>query len=722
MNDNKEVSQSLFSMLKNSIRSSLQQGPSTPISSSGNKKRWSKQAASDMNFCGAIRQLPISSSGSSVSGNFVPIPGERPRVDPSTVGDNLPCHVNTTGHGLAESKDHDTLSTTLSTNESDVVLANDHKNIQRSKCHECDPNSSVKHMMKSTRIRIANLCCAGEESIIMNTLNIFKGIESVKINIIGRYIMVKHCPEECCASSVKMVEKLCDARLGASIQEAGDSQDDEEYSGPSFWKIIHGCIVTAIFMWAVIADVHYGFKKTAFFIYLANVLIGAAPILKKALESMFIQRTLKIQTLMIVAIAGAMGAGDFHDAGIVVTLFIIAELLEEYILGLVRKAISSSARGLVKSATLVNGNQQVPIDTLVVGDCISVCAGDVIPIDGEVYRGQGVVDESALTGEATPIAKLTGCTVISGAVLQNGYLEVAVSVEPKDSTLRRMNQAVEEVQADRGIFATLVDKFAEYWTPAVLTIACLFCVIGGGVSGKWDLYLKRTLVLLVLACPCAVVLAAPIACVCGIAGASKHGVLIKGSSVIEKLGLVDVVAIDKTGTLTRGFFSLLESINLVTPDVALERQKLKIPKYNTLQLAAALEAKSAHPLANAIVAGFCGCIAEMQPDSLPEVADVEVLDGLGLVGSAILADGEIVRVCVGNERLFDVNGGPCKLSQQQISLIDTFAEKYRSSTVVVVAIDDRLELAIALGGKISFYMTSIKIVTFLYRRYNPTPV
>jgi cation transport ATPase len=175
-------------------------------------------------------------------------------------------------------------------------------------------------------------------------------------------------------------------------------------------------------------------------------------------------------------------------------------------------------------------------------------------------------------------------------------------------------------------------------------------------------------------------------------------VLIKGSSVIEKLGLIDMIAVDKTGTLTKGFFSLIESVSLVTPDTLAARERSQAPAYNALQLAAALEVKSAHPLANAVVAGFCGCIADMDPDSLPNVEEVKVLDGIGLEGIATLDNGSLVSVCVGNERLFDVNGGPCELSEQQIAVLDEFTDKHKSATVVIVSVDDRLELVIALGG------------------------
>ena len=629
------------------------------------KKKSKKNA--DMNLCGVIGHLPT-----------LPMP---PQNDVPSVTSSP---ISSKSSGINES---------AAKRESPVISA-----VKQPKCNKCDPTSSVEHKIMTTRIRVANLCCAGEEAIIMSTLNPFNGVESIKTNVIGRYAIVKHCPEECCSPSERMVEKLCEARLGASIQEAGDETDEEQVTGPPLWKMAHAAIVTAIFIAAILIDIHYDDEKDAFWIYLCNVVIGAVPILKKAFEAILFQRTVNIQVLMIVAIAGAMGAKEFHDAGIVVTLFIIAELLEEYVMSVVRRAVSNSARGLVKTATLVETGKQVPIDSLKVGERIAVRAGDMIPVDGDVVGGQGVVDESALTGEATPVAKSMGSKVISGTVVQNGYVEISVSVEPENSTLRRMNQAVDDVQADRGKFAAVVDQFAVYWTPLILIIGLFFLVIGGSLTGDWEVYLERTLVILVLSCPCAVVLAAPIACVCGIAGAARHGVLIKGSSIIEKLGLIDVVSVDKTGTLTKGFFSLLDSVSLVTPDVLQERKLEGIPAYNALQLAAALESKSAHPLANAIVAGFCGCIADMDPNALPNVEDVTVLDGVGLEGIATLDDGELVRVSVGNERLFEVNGGPCKMTDQQAAVLDSFTEKYKAATIVIVSVEDRLELVLALGG------------------------
>jgi cation transport ATPase len=160
-------------------------------------------------------------------------------------------------------------------------------------------------------------------------------------------------------------------------------------------------------------------------------------------------------------------------------------------------------------------------------------------------------------------------------------------------------------------------RFAQVWTPAVLVAALALAVVAGSATNEWHKWAHRALVLLVLACPCSIVIAAPIPSVCAIATAAKHGVLIKGSSVVESLGIVKKLGVDKTGTLTRGFFSVSATKNLAAVDDDDECE------YDPMQFAAALESKSAHPLANAVVSAYCGCIAEFK-GTLPEVNKIQV--------------------------------------------------------------------------------------------------
>lgn len=422
-------------------------------------------------------------------------------------------------------------------------------------CTSCQPGSDIPHELQQTRFRIANLCCAGEERIIRSSLEDVCGVEEISINIIGRYAIIKHCSMTCCAPAEKIADILNGKQLGASIQEANDNEvvipDD-----PNYRNILHSAIVTLLFVAAVVYDGSGKHEAYYFIGYIVCTAIGLIPILRDSLIALS-RKTLDIHILMAVAIAGAVASHEYLDAALVVTLFVLAEVMEGEIMRRVRNAVQIGIGGMPKSAILLNG-ESVLIDDLKIGDKIAIRAGDMILADGVVCGGSGVVDESALTGEAIPIGKSQGDKVISGTVVQNGYIEIEVTVDPRESTVRKLNDKVSEVQADRGQFAKLVDQFAGAWTPFILLAALALVLIGGGLSGDWHTWTDRALVLLVLACPCAIVIAAPIPSVCTIAIAARHGVLIKGSTVVENLGIVKTLAVDKTGTLTKGFFSVTQ--------------------------------------------------------------------------------------------------------------------------------------------------------------------
>lgn len=273
-----------------------------------------------------------------------------------------------------------------------------------------------------------------------------------------------------------------------------------------------------------------------------------------------LRRTLDINLLVMIALVGSFAGEDFRDGALVVVLFVVAQLLEEVVMHYVRGVIKLSSSNVGRFAVLVSGAEQIQIllEDLRVGDHIVCRTGDMIPIDGEVCEGQAVLDESAITGEAEFIHKGPRGKVLSGSIVQNGYIEIVVAVELKDSMMRKLNDTVNDVQASKGAVATIVDKFAAYWTPMIVLAAILFVSIGGGVSGSWHVYVNKGLVLLVLACPCSIVLAAPVASLSGIAAAAHHGVVVKGSEVIETLGTINSVTLDKTGTLTQGSFSVLD--------------------------------------------------------------------------------------------------------------------------------------------------------------------
>lgn len=557
------------------------------------------------------------------------------------------------------------------------------------KCSFCDPSSAIPHAIHVTRIRVNNLCCSGEEKIIRSSLEKMTGIENIAVNIIGRYAVVKHCQEACCAPSERIIQILNDKYLGASIQEVADEDSSEVEFRISTFDTVHVFLVFILFIIGLILEFRH-IEHPARWVYIASIILGVGPILSTSAISLFIRYTLDIHVLMLIAIVGSVASKDYFDGSLVVSLFLGAEFIEQVVMMRVRRAVKLSSAGAIPSkASLVDGTF-VKVDEIKVNMVLAVRAGDMIMADGVVQKGEGVVDESALTGEAVPIQKSPGSEVKSGTIVQNGFLEVQVTSASAESTLQKLRQEVHDVQADRGRYAQLVDQFSVYWTPLVLFAAVVFVVISGGVLNNWHVAIHRGLLLLVLACPCAIVISAPIPAVCAIATAARHGVLIRGSSVVERIGIVDTVAVDKTGTLTKGLFKVVDKVVLSD-----DREE----GLSAMAFAAAIEEKSTHPLANAIVADHLGCIAEMAENPLPAVRKVKVLDGVGVCGW-VEVDGDWKYCVVGNERILEDHGGLVPVSSTQETLIAEFNKKAGSTVCLLVAVEDELMLMISLADEV----------------------
>eukprot|EP00596_Hydrurales_sp_CCMP1899_P005052 CAMPEP_0119041538 /NCGR_PEP_ID=MMETSP1177-20130426/12527_1 /TAXON_ID=2985 /ORGANISM="Ochromonas sp, Strain CCMP1899" /LENGTH=735 /DNA_ID=CAMNT_0007007663 /DNA_START=227 /DNA_END=2434 /DNA_ORIENTATION=+ len=534
------------------------------------------------------------------------------------------------------------------------------------------------------------MCCIQEVTLIHKLLDDLKGVEEVGINLIGRSAVIKHCSVGCCAPSVKILSILQEQRLGASIQEAGAEDEEAQEELLDRRKLFIVGLACVFFFAGVAAQtLTTPFSRVTMALFVTGTAISVLPILKAALISTFVRHTIDIHLLVLLSVAGALALGEYLDACLVAFLFCGADLIEQVMIGYVRRKIKMNSGTMAKKAFLSNG-KAVLVDDLVIGDVIAVRAGDMILADGVIIKGEGTVDESSLTGEAMPVKKKKTDRATSGSLMQDGYLEIEIDTDIGESTIKKLAQAVEDVQTDKGEYSNMVDKVALYYTPGVILFAALFIVIGGVVTNDWREYVHIGIVLLVLACPCSIVVATPIPSVCAIAVAARHGALIKGSSVIERLGRIDTIAVDKTGTITTGFFKVQDRL-ILTPTEELE--------YDPLELAAALEEKSSHPLAHAILSEFFGCIAEMGGASLPEVKNMRIQEGVGISGW-VDVDGEFLFVEVGNERLLSANGGKIKLNHDQQRLIDAFSSHHPSASLIMIVVEDKLDLILALADSV----------------------
>jgi len=381
-----------------------------------------------------------------------------------------------------------------------------------------------------------------------------------------------------------------------------------------------------------------GSAPTLFFA--AAIAVGSFPVAKHAFQEVWIARSLGINMLMVIAVTGAMVIGEWGEAAVVVVLFAFGEALESYAAERARGALESllDLAPPVALRLFADGTpEEVPVEQLRVGERVLARPGDRVSVDGIIRAGQSAIDQAAITGESVPVDKGPGDDVFAGTLNTFGALEIEVTRLAADNTLSRMIALVEEAQARQAPVQRFVDRFARVYTPVVTLMAALVAVVPPLVFGQmfWgeNGWLMRALQLLVIACPCALVISTPVSVVSALTNAAGRGVLIKGGRYLELLGRVQVFAFDKTGTLTEGRPATTDVLN-VCFDTACA---------NGLPYAAALEAQSSHPLARALVAE-----AQAQKMTLPPAQEVNLLSGRGVTGRVNGA-----RVTVASHRYFD---------------------------------------------------------------------
>ena len=369
-------------------------------------------------------------------------------------------------------------------------------------------------------------------------------------------------------------------------------------------------------------------------LFLGAVAASGVPIVHSGYYSAR-NRSLDIDLLMGTAIIAATGIGYFVEAATLAVLFSIAELLEDYAMDRARDSLRELMELSPEEATVLRDGEEVivPAEEVDVGEPVVVRPGDKIPLDGTVIDGESAVDQSPITGESIPVDKTAGDEVYAGAINEAGYLEIEATSTAGDSTLSRIIEMVQGAQAEKTESEQFVDRFSGYYTPLVVVLAILTAavpplvitdpvsveIVGYGFTfaGDWQTWFIRGLTLLVIACPCAFVISTPVSVVSGITSAAKNGVLIKGGNYLEAMGEVDAVALDKTGTLTKGELAVTD----VVPASGTAAEDL-------LRCAAGLERRSEHPIAAAILARA----GEAGVGDLPDPTGFESLTGKGVRG------------------------------------------------------------------------------------------
>ncbi|MBC3918049.1 heavy metal translocating P-type ATPase [Undibacterium sp. CY18W] len=471
---------------------------------------------------------------------------------------------------------------------------------------------------------IENMDCPTEEGLIRNKLSGMTGIVRLDFNLMQRKLTVSHTlesqePIQAVLTSISMQAVLI-SEDGRSNQDAAVAPAANIANASRKWWLLGAGAIAAI-----LAEVftYIGSTEIASPVVLLSVfaiLVSGTSTYKKgwiALKNF----NLNINALMSIAVTGAIIIGQWPEAAMVMVLFSLSEAIEAMSLDRARNAIRGLMAMTPEKASVLQADgswQELEAKSIAIGATVRVAPGERIPLDGELSKGQSSVNQAPITGESIPVAKIVGDKVFAGTINETGSFEYRVTAAQTDSTLARIIHAVEEAQGSRAPTQRFVDSFAKVYTPIVFVLALGVMLVPPLLLGlPWMVWVYKALVLLVIACPCALVVSTPVTVVSGLAAAAKAGILIKGGVYLEEGRKLKSLALDKTGTITQGK-PVVTDIKLLTGE-----------QDTVLQLAASLAGRSDHPVSGAVTSHWK---TAGNGTAVFEVSDFEALTGRGVKG------------------------------------------------------------------------------------------
>ncbi|QLX23497.1 Zn(II)/Cd(II)/Pb(II) translocating P-type ATPase ZntA [Citrobacter freundii] len=528
------------------------------------------------------------------------------------------------------------------------------------RCSTAAPSPTpVSNTVDGTRYtwKVSGMDCAACARKVENAVRQVSGVNQVQVLF---------------ATEKLVVDAGADIRqnIENAVQKAGYTLRDEQApeAAPESRFKENLPLITLIVMMAIswgLEQFNHPFGQMAF---IATTLVGLYPIARQALRLMKTGSYFAIETLMSVAAIGALFIGATAEAAMVLLLFLIGERLEGWAASRARKGVSALMALKPETAIrLRNGErEEVAINSLQPGDVIEVAAGGRLPADGKLVSGFASFDESALTGESIPVERATGDKVPAGATSVDRLVTLEVLSEPGASAIDRILKLIEEAEERRAPIERFIDRFSRIYTPAIMAIALLVTLVPPLLfAASWQEWIYKGLTLLLIGCPCALVISTPAAITSGLAAAARRGALIKGGAALEQLGRVTHVAFDKTGTLTVG-----------KPRVTAIHPASGISESELLALAAAVEQGATHPLAQAIVRE-----AQTRELTIPAAQAQRALVGSGIEAQV---NGERILICAAGKQ-------PAEAFAGQISELESAGQ-----TVVLVLRNDAVLGVLAL--------------------------
>jgi len=443
-------------------------------------------------------------------------------------------------------------------------------------------NEQALEQLETKTYRVQGLTCTNCAAKFEQNVKALPGVKEAKVNFGAAKLTVW---------GEATIEELEQAgafeRLKIREERERITRREPFWKKKENWNILASAVLLLIGIAADAAD--GGILAVA--MYLAVIVIGGYSLFSTGLRNLA-RLQFDMNTLMTIAILGAAAIGEWQEGAVVVILFAISEALERYSMDQARRSIASLMEMAPAEAIIRRGAEEmtVPVEDVRVGDVMIVRPGGKIALDGVVVNGASTVNEAAITGESMPSEKTVGDSVFAGTLNGEGFLEVKVTKRTDETTLAKMIDLIEEAQAERAPSQAFIDRFARYYTPFIIIFALFIAIVPPlWMGGAWLDWVYRGLAVLVIGCPCALVISTPVAIVTAIGNAARRGVLIKGGVYLEQIGRLRAVAFDKTGTLTKGKPA-------VTDIIVYEGKRERL-----LAVAAAIEKRSQHPLASAVV-------------------------------------------------------------------------------------------------------------------------
>ncbi|HBQ4050267.1 TPA: heavy metal translocating P-type ATPase [Salmonella enterica subsp. enterica serovar Senftenberg] len=503
---------------------------------------------------------------------------------------------------------------------------------------------------QTTKLSIAKMDCPTEETLIRNKLGTVAGVADLDFNLMQRTLSVRHANQVLPDVLVALQALGFEAQVVDTAEVASPSA--APVTTPTNWWPLGISLVTASAAEAVYW-LHNGNHWSVVVLALVAVFTGGLSTYKKGWIALK-NRNLNMNALMSIAVTGAMLIGHWPEAAMVMVLFALAEVIEAKSLDRARNAIRGLLDLTPEQATVQQADgtwREVGAKQITIGARVRVKPGERIALDGEVLEGRSAVNQAPITGESLPVEKSPGDSVFAGTINESGSFEYRVTALANNSTLARIIHAVEAAQGSSAPTQRFVDQFARWYTPVVFGVAIAVALLPPLFMGAaWLDWIYRALVLLVVACPCALVISTPVSIVSGLAAAARHGILIKGGVYLEEGRKLRWLALDKTGTITHGKPA---QTDFVTWGNALASDSRSI--------AASLAARSDHPVSKAVAQA-----AQTDGVALLDVAEFNALPGRGVQGQI---NGATYHL--GNHRMLEELGQCTPELEQRIAALET---------------------------------------------------